>query len=285
MKKKTKVLLCIILCSLLLLTYFWVEDNCLQITEYEYKSNKIGENFEGFTIVQISDLHGKSIGDNHSKMMSAIKELQPDIIVVTGDVVDRRRWNFDSAISFINQAVKIAPVYYIPGNHEAYSGKYEDIIKPVLKEAGCIVVDDEAIQIERNNEIINIIGLKCVGFLPKDYQKTYDLNEITELIKELKIDNCLNILLSHRPELMEQYKNSGVDIVFCGHAHGGQFIIPIINQGVLAPDQGWWPQYFIGAYTRENTTMYVSRGIGNSVCPIRINNRPEIISVTLKTDM
>lgn len=262
--------------------WLWFENNCLQVSKYEYSSPKISKGFDGFTAVHISDLHGKSIGRDHSAAIKRIRELSPDIIVITGDIADRRRWNLSSAISFARQAAEAAPVYFVAGNHEANSGKYLSDILPALENAGVRVLRDEAVKIKRGDEFINLIGLECVGFLPGGYRGKYDLEKITGLINKLCEKNCLNVLLAHRPELMEQYSSSFADIVFCGHAHGGQFIVPFLDRGVLSPDQGFWPKYFKGVYKSKSTAMLVSRGIGNSVFPFRINNRPEIIAVRFK---
>ena len=263
--------------------WYRYENDYLQISKYEYASRKISLTFDGFTVVHISDLHGKSIGKDHSGTIAAIKKLSPDIIVITGDIMDRRRSNLPSAVKFAQKAAKIAPVYFVAGNHEANSGKYSSFVLPALEHAGVNVLRDEAVRVKRGDSFINIIGLECVGFLPGGYREKCDLNEITKLICKLSEQNCLNVILAHRPELMEQYSASGADVVFCGHAHGGQFIIPFVNRGVLAPDQGFWPKYFKGVYTNKNTSMFVSRGIGNSVFPFRINNRPEIIAVKFKS--
>lgn len=277
------VLLCAVITALVVLlgVYLWVQDNCLQVSEYTYSDWDIPSQFDGYKIVQVSDLHGKSIGKDHDKMIEKIKEQDPDIIVLTGDLVDRRRWNIDSAMSFAKQAAEIAPVYFIAGNHEANSGRY-DIILDELDKCGVIVLRDEAVLLEKDDSFINLIGLECVGFLPSSYREFYDLDNVEEILDNLKEDNMVNIVLSHRPELIKLYAKAEVDLVFCGHAHGGQIRLPYIG-GILAPDQGLFPEYTDGVYYLGRTGMVVSRGIGNSVFPFRINNRPELVSVTLKS--
>ncbi len=280
---KNKELASFLSFSLAAAAWLWYENDFLQISKYEYISSKISSKLDGFTVVHISDLHGKSIGKDHFVTISAIKKLSPDIIVITGDIMDRRRRNLASAVSFAGKVAKIAPVYFVAGNHEANSGEYISSVLPALEHAGVNVMRDEAVRIKRGDDAVNLIGLECVGFLPGGYRGKCDLGKITRLIDKLSEANCLNVVLSHRPELMEQYSLSCADVVFCGHAHGGQFVVPFADRGVLSPDQGFWPRYFKGVYQNNNTSMFVSRGIGNSVFPFRINNRPEILAVKFKT--
>lgn len=273
-------ILVVVIAIILSAVYLWVQNNRLKVSEYVHNDSDLPEEFDGYTIVQVSDLHGKSIGRKHDKMIDAITKQEPDIIVITGDLVDRRRWNIESALSFVDEAVKIAPVYFIAGNHEANSGKY-DIIVEALEERGVNVLRDEAVVISQGEASFNLIGLECVGFLPSGYQRFYDLDKVSVVLEDLKEDDMFNVVLSHRPELIDLYAASEVDLVFCGHAHGGQIRIPFIG-GILAPDQGLFPEYTDGMYYLGRTCMVVSRGIGNSVFPFRVNNRPELVSVKLK---
>lgn len=276
--KKRIVFTCIAAVCLVLLT-IWISwgNTALELNIYHVESDKIPSAFDGFRIAQVSDLHNTKIGKDNEKLLSMLKEANPDIIVITGDMIDCRKTNIDISLAFAEQAVQIAPCYYVTGNHEVYVEEYEDF-KNSLIDLGVIVLADVKTEIELSGEKITLAGVDDPSFSWTD-------NET--LIKE-KLDNLLSeddgytILLSHRPELFEIYVEKGVDLVFTGHAHGGQVVIPFIG-GVIAPNQGLFPKYDAGIYTDGETNMLVSRGIGNSLFPFRVNNRPEIVLVELAT--
>ncbi len=203
----------------------------------------------------------------------------PDIIVITGDMIDSRNTKVDAALSFAEQAVKIAPCYYVTGNHEARVDEYSDL-KDGLLELGVIVLEDARVEIELSGETITLIGVDDPSF-QTDYLFGDDETVMKSKLDELTSkEDSYTILLSHRPELFDTYVESGVDIVFSGHAHGGQFRIPFVG-GVVAPNQGVFPKYDAGIYANGNTNMVVSRGVGNSIIPFRVNNRPEVILIEL----
>ena len=273
--KKRYLLLALILIGVFL---YW-QNNCLVVTNITYKNENIPESFNGYKIVQISDLHNKRFGDNQKYLLEKIEKIKPDIIVVTGDVIDRREYNLEVAMEFIRGAVLIAPVYYVSGNHEAWSNKYVEI-KRELEKAGVEVLDDTSIRIYRNDEFINLVGLSDPDFLTSDYLEGTDSSKLEKTLIELSKVEGFKILLSHRPELIDIYAENDIELVLSGHAHGGQIRLPFIG-GLVAPDQGLLPKYTSGTYTNKNTTMVVSRGLGNSVFPFRIFNRPEIVVVSL----
>ena len=187
------------------------------------------------------------------------------------------------AFDFVKKAVQIAPVYFVTGNHEANFSHY-DQFKTGLEASGVTVLEDEAIQLVYNNEMITLIGLSDPDFTIKGDM----FNEVpamvnTKLNSLIDDENSYTILLSHRSELFETYVCCGVDLVLCGHAHGGQFRLPFIG-GLVAPNQGLFPKYDSGLYTDGKTNMVVSRGLGNSIIPFRFNNRPEVVLVELNTE-
>lgn len=289
MMGKRKKRMVYLLVGVLLFTVFAVwQNNDIVISRSEYESEKVPEAFEGFTIAHISDLHNKSFGKEQSTLLKKIKTISPDIIVITGDLIDRRRYDPEPAIEFIQGAIKLAPVYYVCGNHEAWSGKYEEI-KEMLSAEGVHILENTCEEIVRGEETLNIIGIADPGL----YTYGRDASEIEENEEAFSVSNILEqwsgskgfqILLCHRPELLSVYAEHDMDLVFTGHAHGGQFRIPGVG-GFIAPNQGLFPTYTSGAYIERKTTMYVSRGLGNSLVPIRIFNRPEIVVVTLKSEL
>lgn len=273
------VIIAILFIIVIFIFSIW-QNNSIVISSFNYSSSEIPKDFDNFKIVQISDLHNKVFGKEQFKLLEKVKELSPDIIVITGDMIDRRRYNLENAMYFIDKAVKVAPIYYVSGNHEAWSYKYSEVRNKLIK-AGVHIIDDERIAIKKNNSIINILGLSDPAFVTSSYLNETDTSKIEENLLNWASLESFKILLSHRPELFDLYSSSNMDIVFSGHAHGGQIRIPFIG-GLIAPNQGFFPKYTSGRYNSDNTTMFVSRGLGNSLFPIRIFNRPEIISVTLK---
>lgn len=247
-----------------ILCYF--ANNYLVVTEYTIDK---GLKNRSLNIVQLSDLHNKEFGENNSKLISKVKKLNPDVIFLTGDVVDANRTNIKVAIKTAKQLVKIAPVYYVSGNHEL-SLEYEERadLEMRLEDAGVIVMYDEVADF---NDDFQIIGLD---------DGSIDTN--SDVLKKLaaKCDSSkTTILLAHEPQVFDWYVESGVDIVLCGHAHGGQVRIPFVNIGLVAPNQGLFPKYTSGVFEKKNTSMVISRGLGNSILPLRIFNQPEIVRI------
>ncbi len=255
----------------MLAAYLYWQDNSIMVTKYEYQSKKVPQSFYGYRIVQISDLQNKVFGKNHKKLIDIVKKQHPDGIIITGDLLDRNRTNVSSVIELITEIINIAPVYYVSGNHEHQSGKYNELIS-ALKQNGVFVLENDKQIITKQNETISILGIKDKS-VNANYQKVLSVLSNVE-----KTD--FQILLSHRPELLSVYSQYDIDVVFTGHAHGGQIRIPFIG-GVFAPHQGFFPKYTSGIHTQNNTTMIISRGLGNSTFPFRINNRPELVVVTL----
>ena len=266
-----------ILFVLIVLLTIWIAwgNTALELNSHRITSDRLPASFDGFRIAQVSDLHNTEIGENNEKLLSMLNEATPDIIVITGDLLDLRNTKIDIALSFSEQAVKIAPCYYITGNHEAYVDEYEEF-KDRLIELGVVVLDDTKTEIELSGEKITLVGVGDPSFSWTD-NETLVNDKLNELISE---QDGYTILLSHRPELFKTYVKHNVDLVFSGHAHGGQFRIPFVG-GVIAPNQGLFPKYDAGIYTEGKTTMVVSRGIGNSIIPFRVNNRPEVVLVEL----
>ncbi|WP_252217447.1 metallophosphoesterase [Clostridium sp. VAP41] len=255
------------------------QNNSIIISKFDYVSSKIPDEFNDFTIVHISDLHNKMFGENQVKILNKVKSISPDVIVITGDLIDRRKYNLDTAMMFVSGATKIAPVYYVSGNHEAWSEKFS-MIKEKLIDIGVHIVDNTAFKLSRGNSSIHILGLSDPDFITSDYMDGTNTNKIKEQLNRWSTNENFKILLSHRPELFDLYYENNMDLIFTGHAHGGQVRIPGIG-GLFAPDQGIFPKYTSGIYNKDLSTMFVSRGLGNSICPLRIFNRPEIVEVTL----
>lgn len=256
------------------------ENTALEVNEYGIQSDPIPEAFNGFRIAQVSDLHNAEFGEGNKDLISLLSQTAPDIIVLTGDLIDSRQTDIEIALDFASKAIQIAPVYYVSGNHEARVPEYEEL-KMGLTEAGNTVLENQKVQIARDGESITLMGIQDPSFRT-DYlfgdAESVSRQAISELQNE---SDGFTVLLSHRPELFGVYVDAGIDLVFSGHSHGGQFRLPFIG-GLVAPNQGFFPKYDAGQFNEENTTMIVSRGVGNSIIPFRINNPPEIVVVELK---
>lgn len=259
------------ICGIALAGFLYWQNNGLIVTALEYEC-KIPKAFDGYKILHVSDLQNKTYGKNHKTLIGKMTESEPDIIVFTGDLLDRNKTNVDTAMSFMEEAVKIAPVYYVSGNHEHQSGQWEELSLR-LTETGVMVLDNGKSTIEKDGEQITLIGLA-----DKSVNPYYE--SVLQTFGAALPGDEFTILLSHRPELFETYVAADMSLVFCGHAHGGQIRLPFIG-GLFAPNQGFFPKYTTGMYIQDDTAMVVSRGLGNSVFPFRIFNRPELIEVVL----
>ena len=283
MKKlsKKRVILIVSVVLLVGLSVWTIWGNtALEINEYTIMSDKLPEAFLGFRIAQVSDLHNAEFGEGNKKLIELLSQTDPGIIVITGDLMDSRHTDIEIALNFVRQAIKIAPVYYVTGNHEARVREYTEL-KTGLADAGVIVLENQQVQITREGESITLIGIDDPSF-QEDYLFGDAASVSASALSELQNESdSYTILLAHRPELFDTYVDAGVNLVFSGHAHGGQFRLPFIG-GLVAPNQGFFPEYDAGLFFEGVTTMIVSRGVGNSIIPFRINNPPEIVVVELK---
>ncbi|MGN0447890.1 MAG: metallophosphoesterase [Acutalibacteraceae bacterium] len=279
-KKKLIIILSIVALLLTAITVWTVWGNTApELNKYTVSSDRLPEAFDKFRIAHVSDLHNTEIGKNNEKLLNILKEAKPDIIAITGDLIDSRNTDIEKALQFAKEAVKIAPCYYVTGNHEARISEY-DSLKNGLTELGVNVLENERIDLERSGEKLTVIGINDPSF-QTDYlfgnSEAIANKSISQLMNE---NDSFTLLLSHRPELFKIYADNKVDLVLSGHAHGGQFRLPFAG-GLIAPNQGLFPKYDAGLYTEENTNMIVSRGIGNSIIPLRFNNRPEVVLIEL----
>ncbi|WP_368646253.1 metallophosphoesterase [Alkalibacterium putridalgicola] len=263
--------------------YFYWGNNAIETTHFDYTNEKIPDSFDGYTIVQVSDLHNM---DFHGELIPKIEKADPDIIVVTGDLIDRNRTDLAVAEDFLEEAMAIAPVYFVSGNHEVASGKYNEL-QEIVDQTGVTNLDNDSLVLTQDNDQINLLGLADPLTLQLDevIEEGSEAGVIKNTIEDISTDdpNQFDLLLSHRPELFDVYKDTGIDLVLTGHAHGGQIRLPFIG-GLYAPTQGFLPEYTNGKYIEDQTTMILSRGLGNSIFPLRVFNRPELVVVTLESD-
>lgn len=276
-KKNTRY----VLAGIFLVMIVWTvwENSALERNTYTIRSPELPDVFDGYRIAQVSDLHNAEFGDRNQRLLEMLREAEPDMIAITGDLIDSRKTNIAVALAFAEEAVKIAPCYYVSGNHEARVSEYQDL-KTGLEAAGVTVLDDAQVRIEVSGESITVIGVNDPSF-HADYL-TSDAAVMDRKLSELSLEAAgFTILLSHRPELFDTYADHNMNLVLSGHAHGGQFRLPLIG-GLIAPNQGLFPKYDAGLYSDGSTNMIVSRGLGNSIIPFRFNNRPEVVLIELK---
>lgn len=262
------VLICIgaVLVCLALALFIYLSNNLLQVSNYVVESPKIAN---GVKIVQLSDLHGKCFGKGNEKLLFKVKEQSPDFIVITGDIIHKYRdRDISVALELVEELKKIAPVYYVSGNHEMRNKRYR-VLKERLALAGACVLENEAKSVCG----ITLCGVNCADI------KGGKFFNITGAKGE---DESFKLLLAHLPQYIQKYALAGFDCALCGHAHGGQWRIPFTNIGIYSPGQGILPKYTSGVHTCGDMKEIVSRGLGNSQFPIRLFNRPEIVVVELK---
>lgn len=279
--KSKKIWIAIVI---LLVTVIWIAwgNTALELNAYTISSNKLPESFSGYRIVHVSDLHNAEFGENNALLLEMLKEAEPDMIAITGDLVDSYHTDIQVGIEFAQQAAQIAPTYYVTGNHEARISEYDELEKG-LEAAGVVILKNESVELEKDGEYITLIGVNDPSF-KTDYLFGDSISVMDANLEEIS-ENAgeYTLLLSHRPELFKVYVANDMDLVLSGHAHGGQFRLPFLG-GVIAPNQGFFPEYDAGLYVEDDTNMIVSRGLGNSLFPFRVNNRPEVILIELEKE-
>ena len=256
-----------------LIVFLYVNNNWLTVSNQTVESSQIPASFDGYRIVQVSDLHDATFGENQQRLVNKIQQEKPDMIVITGDIIDSNRYDLQNSLDLIDQIVELADVYYVTGNHEVATNDV-DRIKEQLTARGVRVLSNETLTIKRDGETISLTGIEdpLMG----------DVS--SEMIAASNVpSDAFTLLLAHRPEDFQAYVDAGIDVTLSGHAHGGQFRIPFVG-GLVAPGQGYFPKFTAGIYEQDQSKLIVSRGLGNSIIPIRLFNLPEIVVVTLKSN-
>ena len=261
----------------------------IDVTKYTISNEKIPEEFNGFKIVQLSDFHSQGYRNTTEDIINKVKHINPDIIVMTGDMVSWDMEDIDEVKVLIKSLVELYPIYYIDGNHEHLAeilrpGKYVAFIE-FMKELGVTTIKNDYIEIYKGDKSINLYGIN----LPLDgatglYVNKFQLekNYVEKTLPEAN-EEKFNILLAHTPTFIKQYSHWGADLVLCGHMHGGIVRIPFTNIGLLSPERTIFPKYAAGKFKVNGSIMIVNRGIGGSSFDLRLFNNPEITVITLKS--
>lgn len=255
-------------------------NGCLSVSGYAVKHPQLPAAFRGMRVVHLSDLHAALFGKNQERLLEAIDALSPDMVIITGDLIDRRRTvdekGMRPALVLLEELGRRYETVRVDGNHEPMSR----VGKAFCAKAAATPVKDATgavITVKRGEERVYIVGVPDVSCF--DYDEAAWTEALQRLTAPYK-DECL-ITLSHRPQYMKKYTAAGLPLVLSGHAHGGQWRLPFVG-GLFAPEQGVFPAYTAGVYREGDTQMVVSRGLGNSGFPLRLFNRPEIVEIVLE---
>ncbi len=287
---KTMIKIIIILLLLLGLALFlnW-SNKSLVVTGYQYVNQDLPAAFEGYRITQVSDLQSEYFGESQGDLLHAVKDTQPDIIVFTGDLIDRNHTDYDAARIAMQGLLEIAPVYYVNGNHEM--ALHEETIQAFYNELtgmGVDVLFDRGASITKNDGAIQLLGLseytvfQCKDNIRSNKVRADELmmrSALDALSADVEEEDFV-VLLTHEPQYLDVYASPKIDLIFAGHAHGGQIRLPFTD-GLYAPGQGTMPKMTSGMHKSGTSTLVISRGLGNSTFPFRVFNRPEIVTVDL----
>ena len=244
----------------LIVLFVWFNNSCLKITRLKITL----EDSPSLKIIHLSDLHGKRFGRGNARLVNKTAKEKPDFIAMTGDIIHLYTpKNKTVALEAVASLKEIAPVLYVSGNHEMRNKGYRFFRKDLL-EAGAEVLDDSVTQICG----LTVTGLNCASLR-------------NDKIFKITPEDSPKILLAHEPHFFGKYAEAGYDLILCGHAHGGQWRIPFTGVGLYAPGQGKFPELTAGLHEKGKSKMIISRGLGNSQCPLRLFNRPEIVVIEI----
>jgi len=234
------------------------QTNALKLTQYTWQSGRVPPGFDGYRIVQVSDLHGKRFGSGQGRLLKLVRDLKPDMIALTGDILDRRTQNLAPVREILSGFAGQVHMYYVDGNHDPRSPVYEEL-RALLDEYGVTVLEGYA-ALERGGDTMTMAGGKF--WYPERLAEPADL------------------VLFHGPDIFERQFGHG--LVLAGHMHGGQVALPG-GRAVVSPDGRWFPEYAGGFYELNGSAMVVSKGLGTSGVPLRLFARPEVVCVMLKS--
>ena len=263
-----------------------ISNTKLSVTKRALAFNDLPEGFDGFKIVQLSDLHSKVFGKKNDILIDKVRKLEPDIIVCTGDMIDKYKKTYDSLYALTEQLLTICPVYLTTGNHEAMiDSEAWSQVESTLKEQGVVVLSNTMTEIEKNGASIDLYGFRLPLQHYKGVSKEYSNVELTEADILRVFPNPrkerFSILLAHHPRFFEVYADWGADLILSGHQHGGLIRLPFVG-GLLSTEVAFFPKYDAGIFKQNNSVMFVSRGLASGRFKFRFLNRPEIALLTLK---
>ncbi|MFS0787806.1 metallophosphoesterase [Shouchella sp. 1P09AA] len=273
-----KTVLVLIVALIAAIYFFYAQNHQLVESSHTIEVEHLPSEHDGITMVHLSDLHSAEFGDRNERLLEMVVAQSPDLIFMTGDLIDSYTSNQGEGVQLMEDLVAIAPTYYVTGNHE-WRLDLVDELSETLTNFGVHVLRDETVNVEVDDFAFQLIGID-----DPDRSPNADPSEVTaSSLEEANVSasqELFTVLLAHRPEMFSTYQEANLDLVLSGHAHGGQIRLPLIG-GILAPGQGLFPDYSEGMYEELDTKMIVSRGLGNSLFPLRVFNRPEVIRIDL----
>lgn len=276
--KKTLRNILIILGVLIVSTVLIVLDSYINIdvSHYEIKSDKLNQKYNNYKIMLLTDLHNRDITE---KLVKIVNEEKPNIIVMSGDMINEKVDGFDNFFNLCEE-LKDKTVYYVFGNHEENMSdeKQNEFIEKIKEKTNVILLNNDKVELD---DSFTIYGFSHqVKYYLASTKEKIDLNYIEERIGKIDI-NKFNLLISHDPLLYNLYSEYGFDMVLSGHLHGGIINIPFVG-GLLSPDFTFFPKYYKGVNKIGNTNLVISRGLGYGyMIPIRVFNRGEVVIINL----
>lgn len=266
--KYLKKYIIIILLLIILIIGF---HNDLDVSHYVYSDVEIPSAFDGYKIVQISDYHCKLINGSNNKLISAIKSCNPDLIVITGDMIDSDHSDISSVESLLKGIANIAPIYAVSGNHEFDLGAPYDQLLKLYSKYGVINLDDSKVIINKDNSHITLYGLSA---------SKMDVVYNPKALPETEI-GTFSMLLYHYTNHFDYFTDNRFNLILTGHTHGGIIRIPFVG-GLIGNNGTFFPAYDSGKFVHNQTTMISSRGIGDAFLP-RFFNHSELVCITLRS--
>lgn len=275
MKKFTKKIILIfsIFIVLGILSYLMFNQQ-LSISKYTITNSNIPSDFDNYKIIQLSDLHYKNFKDH--KLSNTIKSEKPNLIVMTGDMIDKNITDYSNTEELFKSISTIAPIYCVSGNHEVASENIKNTMSALYNKYNITELNNQSAQIKKGKSSIILYGLRYTGS-----KSTVQYNNLLKDRLDPANTECFSILLNHRSDTFDSISEYGYSLVLSGHSHGGIIRIPLLG-GLLGNDGTFFPKYDAGAFKKHGSVMIASRGLGKSNWIPRTFNRPDIVSITLK---
>ena len=258
-------------------------DKRLTVRTYRERTSLLQEPVR---LAVITDLHAGIYGEAQQNLLRAVRRQEPDAVLLVGDIADDEVPD-DGVWMMLSELAGDYPCFYVSGNHEFWSGRAGEI-KEGIEAYGVEVLEGEGCMLEVRGQKLQIFGVDDPDCFGGGARLTDGSSEAWQAqlaaCESQREEGVYSVLMSHRPELVQDYEDSGFDLAVSGHAHGGQIRIPLILNGLYAPNQGWFPAYAGGRYRlNESTVLIVSRGLCRNELP-RVFNRPELVMVEIEPE-
>ena len=264
-RKKSIIYVTLIIFLLFVLVDIYYETNVFKVNKVHFKSNKLDSD-STIKLIQLSDLHSKVFGDNNQKLIHTIKNQQPDVIVITGDIIDRKTKRLYDVFHLVEELTSFQQhVYFVSGNHE-WGNSLKNELLLGLEQRGVHMLNNDSTEMMIKGMNLNLVGIDDVSTNHEDMKKAFNHVNNQEY----------TVLLSHSPGVTDKYPEIDADLILSGHTHGGQVRLPLIGS-IVAPDEGLFPKKAKGVYQlKENQHLYIDSGLGTSLLPVRFLNQSQL---------